>query len=328
MELTFLRPEEVPVSLAALRAVASANGSVTSSEQTLLDLVAEMHGSKVDPELPGVSPSEVASTITDPHRRKRLLQLAVVMAMVDGDVSPEQQRAVRALARALEIDDGSLSVLNDVANDSRLLTRVHLTRRLMGPFAREAREREGLAGVKKLLAPAFGGGEDPAMAWRYKQLGLLPAGTVGRAFWEHNTRRGFSFPGEPNSIPERMVFHDFGHVLAGYDTDAPGEIQQGAFQAGFVRNDGFSFLLFVIVQFHMGIKVTPVAEAQVGLFDVRKVLHAAARGAACKMDLSTWNHWEWVERPLEEVREQFGIPPLLRFGRADTPGRGISGPAA
>jgi len=27
------------------------------------------------------------------------------------------------------------------------------------------------------------------------------------------------------------------------------------------------------------------------------------------MDLSTWNHWDWVERPLQEVREQFGIPP-------------------
>ena len=313
MELAFLRPEEVPVSLAALRAIANANGSVTSSEQSLLDLVAEMHGSTVDAELPGVSPSEVVSIVTDPHRRKRLLQMAVVMAMVDGEVAPEQEWAVRTLARALEIDDGSVRVLHDVANDSRLLTRVHLTRRLVGPFAADVREREGFAGVKKFFGPVFGLAEDPAMAWRYKQLGLLPAGTLGRAFWEHNTVRGFAFPGEPNGIPERMVFHDFGHVLAGYDTDAPGEIQQGAFQAGFVRNDGFSFLLFVIVQFHMGIKVTPIADAQVGLFDVRKVLHAAARGAACKMDLSTWNHWEWVEKPVNEVRDEFGIPPLLAF---------------
>jgi len=320
MELAFLRPEEVPVSLAALRAVAAANGSVTTSERSLLDLVAEMHRSTFDPELPGVNASEVASIVTDPHRRKRLLQLAVVMAMVDGDVSPEQERAVRRLARALEIDDGSLAVLHDVANDSRLLTRVHMTRRLMGRFASEARENEGFSGLKKLFAPALGGGEDPSLAWRYEQLGLLPAGTLGRAFWEHNTVRGFAFPGEPNGIPERMVFHDFGHVLAGYDTDAPGEIQQGAFQAGFIRTDGFSFLLFVIVQFHMGIKVTPIADPQVGLFDVRKVLHAAARGAACKMDLSTWNHWEWGQKPLDEVRAQFGIPPLPTLGRSEASG--------
>jgi hypothetical protein len=311
MELAFLRPEEVPVSLAALRAVALANGSVTTAERDLLELVAGMHRAEVDlDKLPSGDPSAVAEVVTDPHRRKRLVQMAVVTAMVDGDVTPEQERTVRKLADALEIDEGSLRVLHDVVNDSQLLTRVHLTRRLMGPFAAEAREKEGLAGVRKLMAPIFGGGQDAAVAWRYKRLGLLPQGTLGRAFWEHNTSRQFSFPGEPNGIPERMVFHDFGHVLAGYDTDAEGEIQQGAFQAGFIRNDGFSFLLFVIVQFHMGIKVTPVAAPRSGLFDVRKVLRAAQRGAACKEDLSTWDHWKWVEMPVEEVRHRFGIPPL------------------
>jgi hypothetical protein len=95
------------------------------------------------------------------------------------------------------------------------------------------------------------------------------------------------------------------------DTDPEGEIQQGAFQAGFIRTDGFSFLLFVIVQFHLGIKVTPIAEAQTGLFDVRKVLRAAERGAACRDDLSArWDHWAWVEMPLEEARDRLGIPPL------------------
>jgi hypothetical protein len=38
---------------------------------------------------------------------------------------------------------------------------------------------------------------------------------------------------------ERGIFHDVGHVLAGHPTDARGEIQQAAFQAGFTRKDGF-----------------------------------------------------------------------------------------
>ena len=311
MELAFLSAEEVPAALGALREVALANGSVTDAERAMLELLAEVHGVKLDLDrLPSGDPAAVASVVVDPHRRKRLFQMAVVMSMVDGEVAPGQERAVQALSKALEIDDGSLRVLRDVVKSSHLLTRVHLTRRLMGPFAAEAHEKEGLAGVRKLLSPMLGGGEDAAVAWRYKRLGLLPQGTLGRAFWEHNTSRQFSFPGEPNGIPERMVFHDFGHVLAGYDTDAEGEIQQGAFQAGFVRNDGFSFLLFVIVQFHMGIKVTPVAAPRSGLFDVRKVLRAAQRGAACREDLSTWDHWKWVERPLDEVRHEFAIPPL------------------
>jgi len=65
MELAFLRPEEVPAPLAALRAVASANRSVTAPERTLLDLIAEMHGSAYDPMLPDVSAAEVASIVTD-----------------------------------------------------------------------------------------------------------------------------------------------------------------------------------------------------------------------------------------------------------------------
>jgi hypothetical protein len=90
------------------------------------------------------------------------------------------------------------------------------------------------------------------------------------------------------------------------------EIQQAGFQAGFTRTDGFSFLLFAICQFHLGIKVTPIAAPRTGLLDVRKVLRAAERGAACRDDLSArWDHWAWVELPVEEVRERLGVPPLV-----------------
>src|SRR5262249_36578 len=133
--------------------------------------------------------------------------------------------------------------------------------------------------------------------------------SFGRVYWEHCTERRFAFPGEPGGIPERMVFHDFGHVLAGYDTTPEDEIQQGAFQAGFMRSDGFAFLLFVVLHFHLGIKITPAAEAERGLFDVPKVIRAAARGAACKVDLSDhWEPWEVAALPLEEVRARYGIP--------------------
>jgi tellurite resistance protein len=313
MELAFLKPQQIPVALAALQTVASGHGRLTESELSLLEVVAEMHHSRLDLDtVPRLDPVTLAAVVDDPHQRKRLVQMAMVMAMVEGDVSPAQEKAVRAIAEVLEVDEAGLKVLHEVVNDSKLLTRMHMMRRLMGRFVGDVREQEGLSGVKKFLSPLFlGGGEDPEVAWRYKQLGLLPEGTVGRAYWEFCTSRRFGFPGEAGGIPERMVFHDFGHILSGYETDAEGEIQQGAFQAGFTRTDGFSFLLFVIVQFHLGIKVTPIAEARTGLFDVRKVIRAVERGAACRDDLSArWDHWAWVELPVEEARERLGIPPL------------------
>jgi len=313
MELAFLKPEQVPVALAALQSVAHGNGRLTEPERTLLELVAEMHGTRVDLEsLPEPDPVTLAAQVPDPHQRKRLVQMAVVMATVDGDVTPVQERTVRAIAEALEVDEAALKVLHGLVNDSKLLTRVHMMRRLMGRFVGEVAQTDGLAGVRKFMGPLFfGSGEDHEVAWRYKQLGLLPQGTFGRAYWEFCTSRRFAFPGEPHGLPERMVFHDFGHVLSGYDTDAEGEVQQGAFQAGFTRTDGFSFLIFVIVQFHMGLKVTPIAAPRTGLFDVRKVIRAVERGSACRDDLSArWDHWAWVELPLEEVRERLGVPPL------------------
>jgi ubiquinone biosynthesis protein Coq4 len=106
------------------------------------------------------------------------------------------------------------------------------------------------------------------------------------------------------------VYHDFAHVLAGYDTNPEGEIQQGAFQAGNRREDGFLFLLFVLVQFHLGVKITPVAEPQRGLFDVPRIMRAVERGAACKVDLTdNWNFWDVVNVPLEQLRTQYGIAP-------------------
>lgn len=257
-----------------------------------------------------IEPSEVAGAISRPHQRKRVVQLAVIAAMVEGDVTTAEAAAVKALARALEVDEASLRVLEDIVAKHHLLTRFDVMCRIMGKVGSEAYEQEGFAGIRKMLAP-FTGGEDPEAAWKYKSLGLLPAGTLGRAFWEHSTRNRFGFPGEKAGIPERMVYHDFGHVLAGYDTTPEGEIQQGAFQAGFTRQDGFVFLMFAIIQFHLGVKVTPVAEGQKGLFDVAKVLRAAERGAACKVDLSDrWDPFAVASLPLEQVRAEYGIPPL------------------
>jgi len=67
----------------------------------------------------------------------------------------------------------------------------------------------------------------------------------------------------------------------------------------------------VILLFHWGIKITPVADPSEGLFDIPLVIHALQRGAACTVDLSNrWNFWEVVNLPLQEVRDRYGIPPF------------------
>jgi hypothetical protein len=312
MDIEVFPASELPIALGAVRAI---DPAPTPVQDRFLETIARLHRTSLDARtLPVPSPAALAAAITDPHRRKRLLQLAVVMTMVDGEVERAPAASVAALARTLGVDEAATDTLRSLAAHRQLLTRVDLTRRLLGRYLAEAWHEEKLGGLRRMMGPLLGSQPDePEVSWRYKQLGLLPEGTFGRAFWQHCTTRRFGFPGEPSGIPERMVFHDLGHVLSGYDTNPEGEIQQAAFQSGFIRNDGFAFLFFGIIQFHLGVKITPIAEPEVGYLDVDKVLTALQRGAACRVDLSDhWDFWPAFSRPLEEVRAELGIPALPR----------------
>lgn len=313
MDIAVFSPDELPLVLRSLSTIAANPTALTAREQQFVQMMNTLHqGSDAVIDWTPIDTPQVAQVITDPHPRKRLLQMAMVMAMVEGDMTARQQQTLQSLASGLSVNERGLRVLHEAASGHQLLARIDMTRRMMGNVVEPAYREEGITGVAKIVVPLFlkKGGEDAALAWRFRQLGLLPPGTLGRTLWEHCTQRQFSFPGESGAIPLRLVFHDFGHVLAGYDTTPAGEIQQGAFQAGFVRNDGFMFLLFVILHFHWGMKITPAAEASEGLFDIPLVMRALQRGAACTVDLSDhWNFWDVVDIPLEEVRERYGIPP-------------------
>ena len=65
------------------------------------------------------------------------------------------------------------------------------------------------------------------------------------------------------------------------------------------------------LQFHLGLRITPVAQGYRGLFDVSLVLEALRRGAACNVDLSSgFDVFLHKDRSLGAVRASLGIPPL------------------
>ena len=87
MDLKVFEPEELPVVLRALRHVASANGRFTESERALIEGVARVHQTAIVADtLEPISFEEVARLVVDPHRRKRAVQLAIV---VKGSGPPE-----------------------------------------------------------------------------------------------------------------------------------------------------------------------------------------------------------------------------------------------
>jgi tellurite resistance protein len=315
MDLKVFPPHELLAVLRALREVAYENGRFTEAERQLIEGVARIHEMSIDANaLLPIAPEEVASMVVDPHRRKRAVQLAIVTALVEGNPAKETEAAVRRLAVALGLDEEGLDVLYEVSHGRALLARIDMVRRV----SRFLRSAKGFPGILEFALPMFGfGSGDDAVTARYRALGDCAPGTLGRALFDHFTENEFKFPGEPGGIPAFGVFHDIGHVLSGYPTDPQGEIQQAAFQAGFARRDGFSFLLFGILQFHVGMRLTPVAKGYTGLFDVNLVLDALARGAACRVDLSEgYDLFGNKDRSLDEVRRDLGIPPLAAVAHA------------
>ena len=308
MDISLFQSHELPLVLGALRRVALANGQFTEAEAALIEGIAELHAEPLNADaLPNVSPAQLAVVLTDVHRRKRAVQLAIITSLVEGQPSEASSVAVAELARALDVSDHGLRVLDRVAHERSMLARLDMLRRIQ----RFVAQGNGPSFVSVALPSLLGFGRDESVAARYRALAELPSGTLGRALYDHYREHDFALPGEKGGIPEAMLFHDVGHVISGYGVDPQGEIQQASFQAGYARRDGFVFLLFGILQFHLGLRVTPVARGEHGYFDVPKVLRALARGAACMVDFSDrFDFFAHAAEPVAALRERWRVPPL------------------
>lgn len=251
--------------------------------------------------------------ISSPHARVRLIQLSILAALLSRPVKKEAVNSVQLLADHLEVNESATRVLKAVHNGQHLKARILTMRRGLSAFIKEAYATEGIMGIARFfLSLFFKVRVNTDSTSRYKRLGLLPEGTLGREYWKHMTELGFSFPGEKNGIPITVAYHDVSHVLNGYGTTPEGEIQQAAFQAGSRKEDGFFFVLFGILQFHHGIRLTPVARAEVGYFNPKKVIWALHRGAQCHVDVThKWNYWPLMPLNLEEARNACAIIPKL-----------------
>jgi len=305
MDIAIFPAQELALVLGALRDVAFSNDRFTEAEAQMIEGLAELHGHRVRAdELHFVRLDDLARAVVDPHRRKRVVQLAIILSLVEGQPDERAAKAVSRLARALDVDEEGLRVLDRVAHGRAMLARVDMVRRVQR-FAQQG----GAPNFLKVALPTLlGFGQDERLAARYYALAELPTGTLGRGLYEHYRQNDFALPGEKGGLPELMLFHDVGHVVSGYGVEPQGEIQQAAFQAGFARTDGFVFLLFGILQFHIGLRITPIAKGQQGLFDVPKVLRALNRGAACKMDFA--DHFDFfghAPERLDLLRARWGV---------------------
>ncbi len=302
------------IGLGAMKAVAALHG-FTEEERRLLRACAGVLGVSGDVDtLPTSSPEEVARAFPDDVWGHRVLQALVATAMVDGEVTQEETDLIDGYAKSLGVTDAHVTNLHRVLDGHLMRLRFDVVRRV--PLARqllsETYQEEGLHGLWKFFKAARGRSElDGELAWRFKRLGMLPAETFGRQFWQHMTERGFPFPGEPHEhVPVRFIHHELTHVLCGYSTEAEGECQIAAFYAGHKGNDPFVFVFLTMVMFQLGVAFNPLVTPTKLQWDPEKVIRAMQRGAAINTDLTDhWDFWPDLAQPIEEVRRKYNVLP-------------------
>ncbi|MFK7988929.1 MAG: hypothetical protein AB8I08_23125 [Sandaracinaceae bacterium] len=306
MHLCEMGPEERALALSAMATVVLADERTEPEESELLRAAAihlELDDAVPQPLAPGAL-SGCATRVGE-----RVVQAAILAAMIDGRVDPVEVEAVRRLAEEAGVHEPRIHNLAQLSRGHLRRLWLDLARR---SFAREvfvkAAQRDGLRGVWQIVGPMLGRAGDPVLASRYIALGELELGTLGRAYFDFILAHDLGFPGE-GVVAEAGVWHDVAHVLGGYGTRSEEEVEVVSFIAGFSRQDPFFWLFTIALQFHMGVRVSPYSPRERGFFVPSRVFAAFARGAAMKVDLSapSFEPWDHFSRPLAEVRDAFGV---------------------
>ena len=256
------------------------------------------------------TPEELASALPDRVLQTHASRLLTVMAFIDGQLDTVKIAAVLRYAAALGIDEPYVREIADAAQGEVYRALADMTRRNM----------ESITGKPFLsddastwFLPYRGRRAEPALAARYRALGALPEGTLGRAYWEQYNGNGYAFPGEPDALNAAFATpHDCTHVLSGYDTSARGELLVSTFTAAMhpaLPLEGH--VLPVIFSWHLGIKINDIAKSATGALDPAAFWDAWDRGAATTTDLfaPNWDFWGNASESLTKLRQRYGITP-------------------
>src|SRR3982751_6725524 len=107
MELNPFSQDELPLVFRVIRTALNPN-DVSPSEQVFLDTYSKITGHKITGDIPKISPRE--ARITSPHRRARLVQLAVMAALLSNPMRETSVRFVDDLSKILSIREPIIPV--------------------------------------------------------------------------------------------------------------------------------------------------------------------------------------------------------------------------
>jgi hypothetical protein len=262
--------------------------------------------------LPRIEPRDLARAVgPDSDLAEHAAALIACASLGDGQIDPERLRKVVEYAHAMHVHEGRVRDMLQVARGHLAWAMADMTRRNRSTFPGWASPDDTLASMLPYEAQTDA---DKRLAARFLALEELPKSSCGHQFWAHFRRHGFGFPGEKDAFTGLFaVPHDGLHVLSGYSTSIQGELLVSTFTGAMHRRDTLrAHILPVIFEWHVGQEVSGIG-AQQGALDPIKFLISWQRGESTTTDVLSpdWDFWAVVEGELDELRAEYGIPPLL-----------------
>ena len=297
-----------------LGAMAQVARPLSDSDRVTLEAAAHFMFGRTEPldcaALAPVTPAQLASLRDTPDVAGEAVRCLAIMPFVDGKVDEAKIVRVREYADALGADGPYLEEITEAAKGHLRWAGMDMVRHNMLSLTGQPWASDD---VMPWLLPYRGANEDQALARRFQDLQALPAGSLGYAFWDHYTRHHFAFPGAPDALNQAFaVPHDTTHLLSGYDTTYRGEILVSTFTAGMHPQEPMAgHILPVIFSWHLGIELIEHAGSHKGALDPAHFWEAWARGSETARDVFApdWDFWASIERPLKDLRRQYGVPP-------------------
>ena len=254
--------------------------------------------------------------------RTRGVQIMLLAALILRPLPEVVVSRVGEFAHELGVDDALIDVAREFASGSLGLAAFDFERNGYTADWRPGAAAE-LHTSRELESAWDSVVNDPGLAVRWRALGDLPTGTLGRGVFDLYQARGFSFPGLPGSAPPLLAQHDWVHVLADYGTTVESELEVFAFIAR--ANDNmraFSLLAMVVSLFETG-----YLRSGAGLFESStghissqsgvavRIADAMRRGALCRdsvlgIDSIDYLRLDWfslAELPIADIRQRFGV---------------------
>jgi len=311
-----VKPGDVEVVVRGLVGAVDVDDGPTDEQLNVLRTITTHLFDRGDLDLGSITPlgpEETAAQLTDPGARRRFAEVMFTLEMCRHPMADAQVTRCEAYSAALGSSPTEVAIFRRQIDEGVQRAAADFDRFFDANMVpRSEPSMRALAAEPPHL--------DPALVARVERYHELPEGTVGWCLADFYTSHGFAVPGSEITPNNYLYFdHDHIHVISGIAPTGMGEIALGGFQIAMDDNPASTFAFFSPLVLHeSGLsafdEIVPKASTLERPYAAELLGREMARGAATTGDFAWADHVSMAERPLAEVRAEFGVQPPANPG--------------